>query len=167
MGGETQQRDFHQRADFPRAVLVGNSQAAVLSVFFLGNIRYVTDTYVLKIITNNIFHYFPNAPHGGAEVPRSPISKAQGPGHPKPPGCTSRPWLWRMQPWAASTKASACTPKRPGEANAFPCTSGELALFYKPASRLQLLGKVPLAPAVPFGAGWGRSLSRRERTHPR
>lgn len=44
--------------------------------FFLENIRYVTDTYALKVITNNIFHYFPNTLHGWVKAPYS-ISKAK------------------------------------------------------------------------------------------
>lgn len=122
--------------------------------FFLGNIRYVTDTYALKIITDNIFHYFPNTPHGGAEALHSSLSTAKLPaGHPELlpaavpcPGMRPPP---HMTPagdgqrsattahlWPASTSAAAhtCAVRH----NCFSIHKQKIVLVLQPANRAEL-----------------------------
>lgn len=106
------------------------------SVFFLGNVRYVTDTYVFKIITNNIFHYFPNTPQGGAEVPCSPISKGKGSGHPKPP-------------------SPGCGRCRPGQQA--PVSDAHLSVFWSKRFPMHEQRARPVLQASSRGtAAWGR-----------
>lgn len=137
---------------------MGNSQAAaflgVCGTFFLGNIRYVTDTYALKIITDNIFHYFPNTPHGGAEALHSSLSTAKLPaGHPELlPAAVPCPGMHpppHMTPagdgqrsattahlWPASTSAAAhtCAVRH----NCFSIHKQKIVLVLQPANRAEL-----------------------------
>lgn len=123
-------------------------------IFFLRNIRCVTDTYALKIIMDNIFHYFPNAPHGGAEALCSSVSTAKhSAGHPELlpaavpcPGMCPPPQLplagdgqgsaTAAQLWPASTTAAAHTCAV--QHNCFSIHKQKIVLVLQPANRAEL-----------------------------